>query len=129
MGFAEEGLEVMKIEEVYKCIDENGITQIIPILKYIEDNYSSSLFDEYNSEKSHIPTWRIGERYVGIGCRKHYISLYFSDREAVNVITQNTPYCRAQKGCVNFSYKRELPLEAIFKGIDKCFGTTQVEAD
>ncbi len=112
----------MKIEYVYKCIEENGTHQVLPIIDYINKNFSEASFDEYNSEKSHIPTWRIDEKYVGIGCRKHYISLYFSDREAVRVIDENTPYCRAQKGCVNFSYKRELPLEAIFKGIDKCLG-------
>ncbi len=112
----------MKIEFVYKCIEETGTHQIIPIIKYIETNYPDADFDEYNSEKSHIPTWRIEENYIGIGCRKHYISLYFSNRDAVKIIDENTPYCRAQKGCVNFSYKRELPLSAIFKGIDKCFG-------
>ncbi len=110
----------MKIEDVYRCIEEYNVQQIIPILKYIEDNFKCAQFDEYNSEKSHIPTWRIRDKYVGIGCRKHYITIYFSDREAVSVVAENTPYCRAQKGCVNFSYKRELPYDAIFKGINKC---------
>ncbi len=111
----------MKIEDVYKCIKENGTEQIVPIIEFINRRYPNASFDEYNSEKTHIPTWRIGDAYVGIGCRKHYISLYFSNREAVNVVEENTVYCRAQKGCVNFSYKRELPLDAIFKGIEKCF--------
>ncbi len=110
----------MKIEYVYKCIEETGTQQVLPIIEYIHQNFPDASFDEYNSEKTHIPTWRLGEEYVGLGCRKHYISLYFSDREAVQVVDANTPYCRAQKGCVNFSYKRELPLVAIFKGIDKC---------
>ncbi len=110
----------MTLDEVYQCIEERNTHQIIPIINYIEDNFSEAIFDEYNSEKSHIPTWRIEDKYVGIGCRKHYISLYFSDRHAVRVVEENTPYCRAQKGCVNFSYRRELPLEAIIKGIDRC---------
>ncbi len=110
----------MQLSDVYKCIEENNTHQILPIIKYIEDNFLQATFDEYNSEKSRIPTWRVGNKYVGLGCRKHYISLYVSDREAVTVISENTPYCRPQKGCVNFSYKRELPLEAIFMGIDKC---------
>ena len=48
---------------VYKCIEENNTQQILPIIKYINDNYTSAIFDEYNSEKSHIPTWRIGDKY------------------------------------------------------------------
>ena len=110
----------MLLADVYQCIEENNTQQILPIIKYIEDNFPSATFDEYNSEKSHIPTWRIDNKYVGIGCRKHYISLYFSDRDAVTVVAKNTPFCRPQKGCVNFSYKRELPLDAIYKGIDRC---------
>ena len=110
----------MLLSDVYQCIEENNTQQILPIIKYIEDNFPSATFDEYNSEKSHIPTWRIDNKYVGIGCRKHYISLYFSDRDAVTVVAKNTPFCRPQKGCVNFSYKRELPLDAIYKGIDRC---------
>ncbi len=112
----------MKIEEVYKCIEENGTQQILPLIEYINENFPECTFDEYNSERSHIPTWRMHNKYVGIGCRKHYISVYFSDRKAVQIVAYNTPYCRAQKGCVNFSYKRDLPLDAIFKGIDKCLG-------
>ena len=110
----------MKIDDVYKCIEETNTDQVIPIIKYIEENYPQAIFDEYNSEKTHIPTWRIDDKYVGLGCRKHYISLFYSDRDAVTVVGENTPYCRTQKGCVNFSYKRELPLDAIFKGIDNC---------
>ncbi len=113
----------MKLSDVYKCIEEYGTEQILPIIDYINTNYKDAKFDEYNSEKSRIPTWRFSENYVGIGCRKHYISLYFSDREAVRIIYENTPYCRAQKGCVNFSYKRELPLDAIFLGINQCFSS------
>ncbi len=111
----------MKIEDLYRCIEESNTQQILPIITYINKAYQMASFDEYNSKKTHIPTWRIENKYVGIGCRKHYISVYFSDKEAVSVVAENTPYCRAQKGCVNFSYKRELPIEAIFKGIDKCF--------
>ena len=110
----------MTLSDVYQCIEENNTQQILPIITYITTNFPSATFDEYNSEKSHIPTWRIHDRYIGIGCRKHYISLYFSNRAAVTAVAQNTPYCRAQKGCVNFSYKRELPLDAIFRGIDTC---------
>ncbi len=111
----------MKIEYVYKCIEQTGTQQVLPIIEYINKNYPNAVLDEYNSEKTRIPTWTLNGEYVGIGCRKHYISVYFSDREAVKVIAENTPYTRALKGCANFSYKRELPLEAIFKGIDKCF--------
>lgn len=111
----------MKLADVYACIEENNTQQILPIIKYIEDNFPDATFDEYNSEKSHITIWRIQDKYVGIGCRKHYISVYFSNRDAVTVVAENTPYCRPQKGCVNFSYKRELPIEAILKGIDECY--------
>ncbi len=111
----------MTLKDVYKYIEENNTHQLLPVIKYIGENYPQAVFDEYNSEKSHIPTWRIDKKYVGIGCRKHYISIYFSDKEAVQTISNTTIYCRAQKGCVNFSYKRDLPLNAIFMGIDKCF--------
>ncbi len=111
----------MKIEDLYKCIEENNTQQILPIIDYISENYKNATLDDYNLSKSQIPTWRIDKAYVGIGCRKHYISVYFSSREAVTLVADGTPYCRAQKGCVNFSYKRELPLDLIYKAIDKCF--------
>ena len=112
---------IMNLEDTLACIEKNGTQQILPIIQYINTNYPTACFDEYNSEKTHIPTWRLGTVYVGIGCRKHYISIYFNDRNAVNIIKENTPYCRALKGCVNFSYKRALPLDAIYKGIQTCF--------
>ncbi len=113
----------MTIEQVVQCAKQNNTEQILPIIHYLKTQYPAAHFDEYNSEKTRIPTWRFNNNYVGIGCRKHYISVYFSQPSAAQTVAQHTPYCRALKACVNFSYKRELPLQAIYKGIDACFST------
>ncbi len=111
----------MPIENYLKCVDEPVRNKVLPLINYIEVNYPTAVFDEYYSEKSHIPTWRINDSYVGIGCRKHYISVYFGTSEAAQIVAENTPYCRALKSCVNLSYKRELPYAALYKGIDTSF--------
>ena len=59
----------MLLSDVYQCIEENNTQQILPIIKYIEDNFPSATFDEYNSEKSHIPTWRI-DKMLRKGAKK-----------------------------------------------------------
>lgn len=65
--------------------------------------------------------WWIGEKYVGIACRKQYISVYFSDHKCVEIISNEYNFCKANKGCVNFKYTKELPLSIIFKAIDYIF--------
>ncbi len=109
----------MPIENFLNLVDEASQNKVQPLINYIKTNFKDAKFDEYYSEKSHIPTWKLNDSYVGIGCRKHYISVYFGKSSAVKKVAENTPYCRALKGCVNFSYKRELPYEAIYKGIDE----------
>lgn len=111
----------MNIQEVYECIEANNTTQIIPIIEYIQTSFPSCIFDEAITKKSRIPTWKLDNEYIVIGCLKHYITIYFSKASAVKIIAENTPYCRALKGCINFSYKRDLPYDAIYQGIDHCF--------
>ncbi len=94
---------------------------LAPIVEYIETKYEGVVFDDAYSEKTFIPTYRYNDSYVAIGCRKHYISVYFGCEKAAETVSKHTPFCRAQKGCVNFSYKRDIPYQALFMGIDCCF--------
>ncbi len=114
----------MPIETYLNMINDKSREQVLPIISYIEQNYKHAVFDEKYSEKSYIPTWRLGGKYVAVGCRKKYISVYFSSIEAVNAVKGNTdsPYVVARKGCVNICYRiKEMPYDAIYKGIDICF--------
>lgn len=108
--------------ELYLALVDSKVQQmVLPLINYIEENFSEAVFDDSYSEKTKIPHWCLNDSYVGIGCRKHYISIYFGNNDAVKVVSDNTPVCRAKKNCVNFSYHRELPYDAILKGIDYCF--------
>ena len=112
----------MTLEELINQTDEITENKVLPIINYIISTYKVT-YDSKFSERTLIPTFRLGSSYVAIGCRKHYISIYFSNREAVNIITNNYIYCRGQKSCVNFSYKRDLPLEAICNAVDLCLAS------
>ncbi len=115
----------MPIETYLDMVDEKIKAQVSPVISYIQENYKQAIFDEKYSEKTHIPTWRLNNTYVAIGCRKKYISVYFGSSKAVETVQENTntPYIIARKGCVNICYRIPVfPYEAIFKGIDACFG-------
>ncbi len=115
----------MPIETYLNMIDDKIKGQVMPIISYIEDNYKSAVFDEKYSEKTLIPTWRLDGKYIAVGCRKKYISVYFASTEAVEAVktSSDSPYVIARKGCVNICYNiKEMPYEAIFKGIDITLG-------
>ncbi len=114
----------MPIETYLNMISDKTKGQVTPIILYIEHNYKNAVFDEKYSEKTLIPTWRLDGKYVAVGCRKKYISVYFASIEAVEAVKAGTdsPYIVARKGCVNICYRiKEIPYEAIYKGIDITF--------
>ena len=117
----------MEIDYYLALVDNNVQQMVLPVIEYIQDHYSNALFDDNYSTKPKLPMWKLDDKYVAIGCRKHYISIYFSSHKAVQVVSDNTSFVRAHKGCVNFSYKRELPYSAIFKGIDFCFSNNSTK--
>ncbi len=115
----------MPIETYLNMIDDKTKSQVLPIISYIEENYKAAAFDEKYSERTLIPTWRLNGKYVAVGCRKKYISVYFASPEAVEAVRAGTtsPYIVARKGCVNICYRiKEIPYQAIYKGIDICLG-------
>ncbi len=114
----------MPIETYFNMISDETKGQVMPIISYIEDNYKSAVFDEKYSEKTLIPTWRLNGKYVTLGYRKKYISIYFASIEAVETVKESTdsPYVIARKGCVNICYNiKKMPYEAVFRGIDITF--------
>ncbi len=114
----------MPIETYMNMVDEKTQMQVSPIILHIENAHKNAVLDEKYSERTLIPTWRIGEKYVAVACRKHYISVYFSSGEAPATVKENTnsPYVLARKGCINICYRcKNIPYEAIYKGIDICF--------
>ncbi len=115
----------MPIETYLNMIDDKTKEQVMPIISYIQENYKDAVFDEKYSEKTYIPTWRLDGKYVAVGCRKKYISVYFASTKAVEAVKTKTdsPYVVGRKGCVNICYRiKEMPYEAIFRGIDVTFG-------
>ncbi len=110
----------MALSDFISCAEKHDKTMVFPVLTYIEENHADTVYDDYFSKTTKMPTWRKGERYVAVGCRKHYLSIYFSNHDPVEHIANATPFVRANKACVNFSYARELPYEAIFEAIDLC---------
>ncbi len=111
----------MPIQKYLKCQPAEIQNKLMPIIIYINNTYPNAIFDELYSDKTHIPTYRYNNSYVAIGCRKYYISIYFGTENAASEVAKTTPYCRALKGCVNLSYKREIPYDSIYIGIDYCF--------
>ncbi len=120
----------MPIKTYLDMISDKAKEQVLPIISYIEDNYKTAVFDEKYSERTLIPTWRLDGKYVAVGCRKKYISVYFASPEAVEAVkaSVDTPYVVARKGCINISYRiKEMPYEAIFRGVDITFEQGEVE--
>ncbi len=114
----------MPIETYLSTIDDKAKEKILPIISYIEKNYKEAVFDEKYSEKTYIPTWRLNGRYVAVGCRKNYISVYFGSAEAIEAVKNsiNSSNVTVRKGCVNIRYGNiDFPYGAIYKGIDECF--------
>ena len=104
-------------------VDENAQKKVLPVIEYIEFRYSEAIFDTEYSEKSKIPTYRLGENFVGIGCRRNCISLYFSSENPVKVIGSLTKRVRCNKNSVNISYRGKTDYEALFKGVDEEFNS------
>ncbi len=114
----------MPIKRYSDLHDNSTNIQIIPIVSYIEKYYKDAVFDEKYSEKTYIPTWRLGGTYVAIGCKKNYISIYFGSALAIQTVKENidSSQVKVRAGCINISYKnKNFPYEAIYKGIDVCF--------
>lgn len=110
-----------EIEKYLALVDEKSQIKVLPIIEYIESHYNEAFFDGEHSEKTRIPTYRLGERFVGIGCRKNYISLYFSRELPVKVIGRLSERIRCNKNSVNISYCGDTDYEAVFRGIDTEF--------
>lgn len=110
-----------EIEKYLNLVDKRAQLKVLPIIEYIELHYSKAIFDTEHSEKTKIPTYRLNENFVGIGCRKYYISLYFSDERPVKIIGSLTERVRCNKNSVNISYYGETDYEALFRGIDAEF--------
>lgn len=110
-----------EIEKYLNMVDERAQLKVLPIIEYIESHYTEAVFDTEHSEKTKIPTYRLEENFVGIGCRKHYISLYFSSERPVKIIGSLTERVRCNKNSVNVSYCGETDYEALFKGVDSEF--------
>lgn len=108
----------MNIKYFLDLVDTETQNKVLPIIKYINDKYKEAELSDSYSPKVKIPTWNFNNSFVAIGCRKHYITIYFKNRDAVTYITENYPFCRGLKTCVNFSYFRELPKEIICTAID-----------
>ncbi len=83
-----------------------------PLLDYIA-SIEGVQFDENHTQQSHTLTWRKNDIVLGVGCRKHYVSIYFNHSQAASIVGVHTSYVRVLKKCVNITYKRTLPLEAI----------------
>ncbi len=77
-----------------------------PLIQYIEVNYNTATFDEHYSVKTKNTTWRSNNTCVEIGYRKWYISIYFSNKDAVSLIAKRYQFCKCNKGCVNLTYKK-----------------------
>ncbi len=111
----------MALSDFIACAKKHDKQMVFPLLAYIEKHHKDAVYDDFFSQNTKMPTWRKGKRYVAIGCRKHYLSVYFSSHDPVEHIANATPFVKANKACVNFSYARELPYTAIYEAIDKCF--------
>lgn len=110
-----------EIAKYLALVDERAQIKVLPIIEYIESHYPKALFDDEHSEKTKIPTYRLNKNFVGIGCRKNYISLYFSGERPVKIIGSLTERVRCNKNSVNVSYCGETDYEALFRGIDAEF--------
>lgn len=110
-----------EIQKYLDLIDENARFKVLPIIEYIERHYGRAVFDGEYSEKTGIPTYRLGEKFVGIGCRKRYISLYFSGETPVKVTASLTGRVKCGKRCLSVSYNGITDYEALFRGIDSEF--------
>lgn len=109
------------IQKYLNMVDRKAQNKVLPVIEYIESNYREAFLDREYSEKTKIPAYRLGEKFVGIGCRKHYISLYFSSENPVKTIGSLTERVRCNKNSVNVSYCGETDYSALFRGIDKEF--------
>ena len=60
-----------------------------------------------------MPTYRVGEGWVAIANQKRYVSLYTCGAHHLVEFRAEHPRIRTGKGCINFSPREPLPLEAI----------------
>ncbi len=112
----------MTIDDYLGQIDEKTRNKLEPIIEYIAKEFPDVTYDEDWGPKTKMPTYRHNGNYVSIACMKRYISIHFSNYEAPKLIFQKYPYCKANVGCVNFSYARDLPHDVIFEAIDQTLG-------
>ncbi len=111
----------MKSTDYFDNIDEKIFDDLLPLILYIEKTYPKASYSKFYTEKSRMPTWRLHKSYVAIACRKKHISVYLGTEKAVQTVLESEPTCKVLKGCVNLSYHKEIPYQALYHGIDASF--------
>mgnify|MGYP000648256408 CR=1 FL=1 len=56
-----------------------------------------------------MPTYRVGEGWVALANRKHYISVYTCGAHHIEAFKQHHPDLKTGKGCINFRDQDDIP--------------------
>ncbi len=111
----------MEIYEYLNSISLENKEKIEPIFEYIIKKYKFVQFSDNYAQNTKMPTFRISHNYVTIGLMKKYISIHFSNYDAVKHIKENWKEITANVGCVNIKYNLDIKYELIFEAIEKTF--------
>ena len=112
----------MKTENEYlSLIDPKLAKKVKPIFDYINQEYPNAIYCDSYGRNSKLPGYRIDADYIFIGGMKNYMTIHFSNRQAIKSIIDRYPYCKANEDCVNFSLSRQLPYIILYSAIDLVF--------
>lgn len=106
------------LDEFLLEINDEKKAFINPIIDYIKQEYPNALFNDHYGANTVMPGFTINDKYIYLACRKHYFTIHFSNYKSVKFIEKNYPFAKARVGCVNFSFKRDLPYILLYAAID-----------
>lgn len=114
----------MKINDFLALVNQEKQDKVKPLLDYLDKYYC---YDENMSDKSKMPCFTFNHSFIKIGCRKNYLSIYFSNNNAFSFIKENYPYCKINEKCINFSYKRSLPYVLLYVVFDRSLDALNID--
>ena len=60
-----------------------------------------------------MPTYRYGDGWLAIANQKNYVSLYTCSADHLEKFRQRHPHIKTGKGCINFSDRDDIPVQAV----------------
>ena len=104
---------VASVSEYVASLNEEQQRHICAFIEFMNAEYPQLT----NKISFSMPMWLVGKKmnegYVAVSAAKNHFSIYFSDEEFLNHLSESLPNCKKGKRCINIKYGDESSLCAV----------------